>query len=52
MGGVLLVDLRSYLTSGIKLGSNLGLMKGLRPQIDHPWEFTEVNIEFMAVNSY
>ena len=26
MGGVLLDDLRSYLTSGIRLGSHLGLM--------------------------
>ena len=52
MGGVFLDVLRSYITRRIRLGSNLGHMKGLRLQMDHLREFTAVNLEFMAVNSH
>ena len=52
MGGVLLDAKRSYITCGIMLGSNLGLMKGLRPQNDHFREFTALNKEFTAISSY
>ena len=44
--------LRSYNTCGIRLGSILGHRKWLTPQMDHLWEFTAVNIEFTAINSY